>query len=414
MTTKKNRPIATRSGVKLFKPTASYRRYRLVFVADGRRQERGFHDHDLALLAFDETVTYVEATTTTEPGPNRRPRGPRIVDDLMAELEKRWRTDGVDERYRQGRRGLYDNWVRPVCGGQAVREWGMHRGSCATVVGRARDAGLAPATVQNIGALLAGLVNTAHELRWLPASANPMHKVRWTATALIRGGAVWVPDTARPTTAMVDDLVVELAAEGKRRDLPWAGLMAEVGGYGGLRFGEQSALGPEHHDRDLNRVFVARAFSQPSGSPPQLGPTKNRHARFVLLPGSLRDRLAARAAEAAEHGPAALLFPGPKGPTEPFTEAEWRRLFIAAARNAGWEMVGDQPTKTGLLRGGHPAIPYRNLRHHAAIWMREVAGFDWADVSAALGHHSVAFTHARYERPGADAEARNRARLDDL
>lgn len=77
-------------------------------------------------------------------------------------------------------------------------------------------------------------------------------------------------------------------------------------------------------------------------------------------------------------------------------------------------MAGDTETLTGLRRGGKPLIPYRNLRHHAAWWMREIAGFDWADVSRYLGHHSVAFTLARYIRPGADTDARNLRRLDQL
>jgi integrase len=122
-----------------------------------------------------------------------------------------------------------------------------------------------------------------------------------------------------------------------------------------------------------------------------------------------------RAKEVTErHGPNALLFPGPKGPTQPWTESEFRNVFLKAATHAGWEMVGPFVRSDRRACPGKAAIPYRNLRHHAAVWMREVARFDWADVSRALGHASVAFTHARYVRPGADADERNRRSLDSL
>lgn len=289
---------------------------------------------------------------------------------------------------------------------------------CREVIARAVDAGRAPATIQNIGALLASLANHGHRRRWLPPSARPMEGVEYTAKAIERNTELWVPPSARPTTAMVDALVVALDEAGIERGLPWLGQMARVAAFAGTRLGEQTALQPHHYDVGLNQFMINQTWRKADDGGLELSRPKNGRPRRIDLPGSLRDEVARRAAEvraliaSGVHG--ALMYPGPKGPDRPLTESEFRRVFIAAARQAGWAMVGDHATKTGLLRGGRPAVPYRNLRHHAAMWMREVAGFEWADVSRALGHHSVVFTISRYVRPDADAEERNRRRLEKL
>jgi integrase len=84
---------------------------------------------------------------------------------------------------------------------------------------------------------------------------------------------------------------------------------------------------------------------------------------------------------------------------------------------AGWETVEVRhatQSQSGLVPERRPRHTNYSLRHHAAVWMHEVAGFDWTDVSRALGHHSVAFTYAVYVRSGADADERNRGRLGSL
>lgn len=206
-----------------------------------------------------------------------------------------------------------------------------------------------------------------------------MRKVRYTAKAVVRDGALYVPPSARPTTAMVHALSEALDLIGGKRDMPWLGDMARVAAFGGLRFGEQTAVRPADYDPAENRLEVASAWAQPSGQQPALKLPKNGHARSVLLPGSLRAALTARAAVASQHGPDALLV---------------------------------RPDRRACP--GRAAIPYRNLRHHAAMWMRQVAKFEWPCVSTALGHASVDFTHARYVRSRVDAEERNRKNLEGL
>jgi integrase len=77
-------------------------------------------------------------------------------------------------------------------------------------------------------------------------------------------------------------------------------------------------------------------------------------------------------------------------------------------------MVGDHMTRRGLMRGGAPALPWRNLRHHAATWLHNTAGLPWEEVSNILGHHSVAFTLETYVRRGSDSDAETRRRLDQF
>jgi len=404
-----------RDGVTLYLPTASYAKFRLVWrdpLVGGERLMRGLVTAEEAELAFDETVAYVKAARTASPltaNPHARPHGP-IVDDLFEELDKRWALKGRSLAYRQGRRIAYNLWVRPVCGHLPVRAWMLDDAWCLQVIADAVAAGRAPATVQNLGALLRVLVSTAHRRRWAAPALNPMAEVDYVARAGFAIGPDYVPLHLRPTTTMVDDLAAAMDDIGAKKGLFQAGDLARVGGYAGLRLSEQTALVPDSHDDAGSRLIVFQAWTKPTGQAATLKRPKNNRPRPVLLARSLNDRMSERAeratrdARADGFGVVPLLFPRhPATPDIPMTEAAVRRLFLAAAREAEWDFDGTRPL-----------IPYRNLRHHAAMWMHDVAGFDWVDVQHALGHHSLSFTLNRYVLPGADADARNRKRLEDL
>lgn len=406
----KNPPIKHDSdGVWLYRPTGSYPQYRLVWLdpATAKRSNRRYRDHDAAVAAFDETVTWLRDALRHQPAtvdPKTRPNGP-IVDDLFALADRNWELNGATLRYRQRCAGLYRKWIGPVCGQVPVRRWMTDRTWCLQVMHNGRSAGLAPASLQNIGALLRHLVTTAHDQRWALQADNPMRKVSYVARNARRDGPVYVEPALRPTTTMVEELIAALDDIGAELGLPELGLLAVTGGFGGLRFGEQTALRPVHWFRCDATLRVQDAWCTPSGVAPFVKTPKNGRPREVLMPASAARRVSARAdTVTALEIPGGLLVPGRGGPDRPWTESAFRKVFIAAARSAGWPMAHEN----------RPAIPYKNLRHHAATWMHDVAGMDWADVSAALGHHSVAFTHARYVLPAAGARARNRRRLDQL
>ncbi|KAA0233332.1 MAG: hypothetical protein JJLCMIEE_00389 [Acidimicrobiales bacterium] len=413
------RPVARHDcGVALYAPTTKVKSHRVVWTDpfSGQRSNRRYATRELADEAFEATVAYVKAARA-KVGPVKVTRGgPPTVDDLFAAVEQRWKQKNVTARYIEKRRGIYGTWIQPVVGAMAVHEWGSTDQHCIAVLAAARAAGRRPATVQNIGSLLRLMVTVAHRSGLLPRTMQPMDDVDYVAArAADDEAAVYIPPSERPTTEMVEALAEAFDARGRRGRRPWLGQMVRVAGYGGLRLGELTALRAVDVDEDRHGVMVATAWSYSKSKGYELKAPKNGRRRFVLLPRSVFVAVLERAkAVEADEGEAGLLYPGPKGPNRPFTEGELRRVFGSAARKAGWACHPDSVSPKGKTQKGRPVIPWRNLRHHAATWLHEVAEFEWVDVSRLLGHASVAFTQARYVRPASDAEDRNRAVLADL
>ena len=413
------RPLASHDcGVALYAPTAKVASYRVVWTDpfSRRRLNRRYPTREMADEAFGPTVAYVQAARAKVGAAAVTRGGPPTVDDLFAAVERRWAQKGATARYVEKRRGLYRTWVKPTLGTMAAHEWGATDEHCIAVLASARAAGRAPATVQSIGALLRLMVTVAHRAALLPRTMQPMDDVDYVAPlAADDEAAVYVPPSERPSTTMVDALSRAFAARGQRDGRPWLGQMPQVAGYGGLRLGELTSLRPVDVDEERQGVTVATAWTFSIADGAQQKAPKNGRRRFVLLRRSGLVEVLARAKEVeAAHGRLALLYPGPKGPFEPFTEAELRRVFEPAARAAGWECHPDTVSPRGKRQKGRPVIPWRNLRHHAATWLHEVAGYEWVDVSRTLGHASAAFTQARYVRPASDAEVRNREALAAL
>jgi integrase len=112
-----------------------------------------------------------------------------------------------------------------------------------------------------------------------------------------------------------------------------------------------------------------------------------------------------------------LLFEDPIRPGLPLSESATYRLHNKAALMADWDAVQVRRHENARRHLGpnlRPRHSNYSLRHHAATWMHQVAGFEWEDVSRYMGHHSVAFTYAVYVRSGADADERNRERARGL
>lgn len=413
------RPLASHDcGVALYGPTEKFTSFRLVWTDpfSGKRSNRRYPTRELADEAFEATVDYVKVGRA-KVGPTKVTRGgPPTVDALFAAVERRWANKNVTSRYIEKRQGIYRTWIAPTLGSMAVHEWGSTDEHCVAVLAAARAAGRAPSTVQNIGSLLRLMVTVAHKSGMLPRTMQPMDDVDYVAARVADDeAAVYVPPSERPSTEMVDALAAKFDERGERDARTWLGQMPRVAGYVGPRLGELTSLRPIDVDEERQGVMVATAWTYSVADGAQQKAPKNGRRRFVVLPRSVFVEVLARAEDVeAEHGPHALLYPGPKGPFEPFTEGELRRVFEPAARAAGWECHPDTVSPKGKRQKGRPVIPWRNLRHHAATWLHEVAGFEWVDVSRTLGHASVAFTQARYVRPSSDAEARNREALAAL
>jgi integrase len=408
-------------GARLYGPTDRFDRYRVTWPdpVTGKTCAVTHHDIESADAAYDQAVAYLMAAGSPA-GAKRdgRRRTVMTVDDLFAEVVKRWKEEENSPAYIEGREGVYRNWVQPVCGDVPVSVWGASNQHCRAVLAAAREAGRKETTVQNIGALMRKMVTEAHDSAVLAETKNPMRRLRYASkSGLKNGGAKYVPPKERPSGEMVDGLSDEFDKQGARDGRWWLYLLVRIAAFGGLRTGELLALRPEDviFDGEDLSVMVERTWSFTKKKGYFLKAPKNDLSRHVLLPGSIAEDLMRRVEEVTrEQGADGLLFPGPKGPTEVFTHAELRRLFERCARNAGWECAPDRRSKKGKLVRGCPVVPWRNLRHHAATWMFETASFEWVDVSRALGHASVAFTLNRYVRSGVDAEKRNALHLRGL
>jgi integrase len=433
----RNKPIKLDDdlGAKLYGPTPSNPKFRLDYtdpLTGQRCQPRRTHKGD-AFALWDEVTEYLSTAryatrvvSATEAGLAvvDRSGGP-IVDDLFAKLQARWQRLHRSPRYIQNRSNLYENRIHPVIGTLGVRAWGTSTEHCEIIVGNALTDGLAPASVQNVGSLMRGLVSQARRERWLPRSADPMEDVPYVAPPGEQGqGRAFVLESDRPSTAAVERLLDAYDVVGEHHGIPWLADRAATGAFGGLRPSEQDAL----RINDLGvvpgkpRIRIDETFTCPrgrKGEPPLSAPTKNRRTRLARMPRSRYERLVARAEllRAAGLADDALLFADPCDPYRPLGESLSRRLFIEAALSADWETVAVKRSKTAKRDLGpdrRPRHVYYTLRHHSVGWMLDVVGMNWPAISRTLGHHSVAFTHAVYERSDSDADDRIDERLEEL
>jgi integrase len=409
-------------GVTLYGPTPSNAGYRLDYLdpfTGQRKQPRRVVAAD-AYALWDDTVEYLRVARLAAPIPSAAGRGHGpTVDDLFEKRVERWRDEDCSPGYIRTRLGHYDHRLRPAFGDWPVRDWGSTSDGCREVLRSARVQGLARSSVQDLGALMRSLVTLAWDLRWIPPGHNPMRGVKYTKGSTEQGQAAeFVREDDRPEFAAVEKLVLAYEDIAAESGVLWLPERALVGAYGGLRPSERDALRLCDVRSDVLTLRVEHAVTWVNGEPVRRLP-KNGKSRDVLMPASAMDRLGGllerrRASGASEH---ALVFEDPRRPGVPVSESATRRYHIDAALRAGWDTVEVRRHEESRRHLGPERRPRHTnyaLRHHAAVWMHDVAGFDWADVSRTLGHHSVAFTFAVYVRSGAEADARNRDRLQRL
>jgi len=411
-------------GLTLYGPTPTNPRYRLDYIdtfTKERKQPRRTVETD-AYALWDETLAYLRSARLAVPlAPGAGRRGAPTCDDLFDARMERWIDDECTKGYINTRRGRYDYRLRPVFGDWTVRDWAASSDGCREVLRAARVQGLSASSVQDLGALMRSLVTLGWEMRWIAPGHNPMQGVKYTAGATEQGqSAEFVREDDRPEFAAVEKLILAYDELAEKTGILWLPERALVGSQGGLRPGERDALRLCDLRADELAVAVEGAFTWPRGEDgPQRKLPKNNKRRRVLLPRSTMDRLLSIADRRYSQGASgdALLFEDPERPGLPIAESATRWLHTTAALAAGWDTV-EVRRQEGSRRHLGPDLRPRHtnysLRHHSAVWMHEVAGFDWTDVSRSLGHHSVAFTYAVYVRSGADADERNRGRLRSM
>jgi len=168
-----------------------------------------------------------------------------------------------------------------------------------------------------------------------------------------------------------------------------------VAAYGGLQFGELTALRRRRVDLLRGRLTVAETLVDLNGEL-SFGPPKTKSGRrTVPLPRRVVGELAAHLQAHAGPDPDALVFTNTRG--GPLRRAGFRRNW--------W-----QPA---VRRSGLDPLSFHQLRHtFVSLWV--AAGANVKEVSVRAGHSSVAFTLDRYGHLYHDQDDAVADRLDDL
>lgn len=317
-----------------------------------------------------------------------------------------------DQSYIANRRSQITKWILPAIGAVLVADWDSAHSQA--VIRAARDGGLSPARVEDIGAALSGMRKTAWRRReggrWLSRDEDPMEEVEYGRGATLQGaGRNYTPPQRRPET---DSVEAAIAAAGHLGRWFWMGTIISVAGYCALRLGEQLALRAVDVDLvdrllEVNGTWAVPPSGRRAG---QRGVRvgyrkphpKNRMRRTAPYRGSQHDmlvRLCALALEMPEHataGAVAAIDVERARRAAMARSGDWREVSVPAADEC-WLFPGEggcPPTREQFNDTWHvirdacrwpSSIPYKNLRHHAALWWR-TQGFAWETIAAWDGH----------------------------
>jgi integrase len=292
------------------------------------------------------------------------------LDDWHATRDLRPSTEARD-------RSLMDNHLRPHLGALAIGDLSQ-TDVVRWVTSLRRDKGLAPSTVRECYRILAASMRAAAAGKVI--SETPCVEIP-------------LPQKTHNEIRFLTEVELERLADAVE---PRFRALVLLGGWGGLRFSEMTALTPKRLDLLRGEVEVVEAVSWVNGRS-DVGPTKTRAGRRrVGLPPSV-------VRELADHlerfEPRSYVFESPREdvnlPLRPgaFRRGPWKR----AAKAAGLD----------------PAPRIHDLRHTAiSLWIAQ--GADVKHISARAGHTSVSFTLDRYGHLYPDRDEGLRIRLDEL
>jgi hypothetical protein len=306
--------------------------------------------------------------------------------------------------------------------------------------------------LEDLRGQLAAMRKLAWRLGWLDRSVDPLDGLEIARRTVLHGASTqYIDARLRPETwqvrAMADAADKLCGPEGDDdllKRLPLFGSKIRVGGFGGLRLGEQNGLRAIDLFFDRGYAHVNGAWVTPRNSPGYRGPVKNNVLHEVPLPRSLmHGELLPRVKELYELPAAAS-----QQQVINTQEIERRRREELAARepdtNLTWwnypvpskdelwlfiDTVTGLPVKPEMhnerwhrvrawVEGNDPdnawprTIVYRNLRHHAATrWFHEELGEPWEVVALYLGDKLTTVLN-HYVRAGEDALRRTVNKLE--
>lgn len=286
--------------------------------------------------------------------------------------------------YRDRQEAIIRLWIKPQIGHLDVVE-GWSPAKSKHILDTMRAKGLSQAYIQNVGSCMRSMISFAHASYWLGKGEDPMFKVAYQEKAKYQGESVhYVPRNTVPSLEQVQDL----CEAGRSIDQERLALMWELKSFCGARWAEIIALRPADFDMRFRRVFINKTVNERRGGRLEFtSSTKNGKARHSVFPKSIEERLGELLDSVS---PSDLVFVGANG--KPLRRSNHLRFWYPAAEKAGWPMESRRAASGGLK----PIWSPHDLRHSAACWMLFDLKAEPPDVAFWLGHHSPAFTMARY------------------
>jgi hypothetical protein len=360
-------------------------------------------------------------------------------------LAKAYLTDseqrGKASRTIQGRESRLNAHIVPTIGHVPVTKWRvnhsrqvMEKGAKTIFSNRGRE---------DLRGQLAGMRKLAWRLGWLDRSIDPLDGLELGRVTILHGASTqYIDPRLRPETRQVramveaaDRLCGPSGTDPLMTRLPMFGTKIQVGGFGGLRLGEQNGLRAIDLFYDRGFVHVNGSWTTPRWQPGFRGPVKNHVLHEVPLPrsvmhgklmprvkqllglpahASLQQVINAQEAErqrreglARRSQDSNLTWWNYPVPSE---DELW--LFIDTAtglpvkpelHNERWHRVRAWVDKNDAENAWPRTIAYRNLRHHAATkWFHEELGEPWEVVALYLGDKLTTVLN-HYVRAGEDA-----------
>ena len=284
---------------------------------------------------------------------------PRLSKTTVAEWSEPWyRTkSGLKPKTLAGYSSNLRVHLLPVFGDYELRR--VDRMAVEEWVADLQASGLGPSAVRQARQVLNSMMNLAVEAGYL--HVNPVTGV----TAPRQNDREMLFLSAEE----VEQLAVAIQP-------PYATLVYLLA-YGGLRWGEAVALRRKRCELLRSRVEVAESLAEARGRL-HFGTTKTHQRRMVVIPGFLRELLAAHLAAKVSDGPEALVFTSREG--QPLRNSNFRRRV--------WHRA---TADAGLAEG----LRIHDLRHTCASLLIAQGAHPKA-IQVHLGHSSISVTMDRY------------------
>ena len=287
---------------------------------------------------------------------------PKMRRREVGSMAERWwaTTVNLKPKTREGYESLLRVYVLPEFGSWRIGD--VNRAKVREWLARLQAQGLSASRTRQARSVLSSVLELAIESGAI--SANPARGVKVSGT------------TSREMLHLDARQVSRLATEAEHQSAG-AGVLVLVLAYGGIRWGEVAALRRGRCDLLRSRLLIRESVSEVGGVL-HYGPTKTHQARTIVLPGFLRDRLAAHIASLSDPSSDALVFSDRIG---------------GVLRNSNWRI---RVWKPACESAGMPdGLRIHDLRHTAASLLVS-AGANVKAVQRHLGHSSASMTLDRY------------------